>query len=99
MPQRIEIRRGPGQALNFALQTFQLHTFHFILPTSHFPTSDVKPRLHPFTDVPFRPARLLLLLALLVAILNTANALNKGGDAAVFSRAVAGPARRTALRR
>jgi hypothetical protein len=34
--------------------------------------------------VPLRPARLLLLLALLFAILNTANALNKGGDAAVF---------------
>lgn len=31
-----------------------------------------------------RPARLLLLFALLFAILNTANALNKGGDAAVF---------------
>ena len=59
---------------------FPLQTSDFILPlqTSHV-------RLHTFTVVPHPPAlRLLAALAVVFAVLTTANAFNKGGDALVF---------------
>ncbi len=86
--------KGSSKSTGLQLHTFHFPTFDFILPfllplhTSNFtlphfrlPTSDFT--LSPPCPAPSPPG-CSSLLAVLFAVVNAANALNKGGDAAVF---------------